>query len=252
MNATVSAARMAPSTAPRSGCTQCGFAAWALPARLTPAESRHFDAQIIHCRRMRRNEYVHRAGATLVALNVINSGVVKSSVTGLEGHVQGMGFAMRGEMIGLDAIGAGIHQCDTVALEDTHLCGIEFASFERLMHDITSLQHRFNQTLGAEITRDHEVMFQMGAMCADERVAIFLLNLSKRLAVRGYSAVQFRLPMQRQEIANYLGLKLETVSRSFGKLHAEHVICVDGKDIHIENAAELNRRTSHYNQRQPA
>jgi len=165
------------------------------------------NGHVVHNRRIRRYEHVHRSGAALATLDVINSGFLKSTVSGRDGSVQVTRFSMRGDLIGLDAIGSGVHQCDTIALEDAHLCGIEFTAFERLVRDIPALQHQFHKAMGAEISRDYDVMLLLGAMRAEERVAIFLLNLSRRFAAHGCSAVKFRLPMQRQEIGNYLGLK---------------------------------------------
>jgi CRP/FNR family transcriptional regulator, anaerobic regulatory protein len=240
VNSAVRIHRLAPAL---YECPYCAFSAWALSAHITPAESKRFHDGIVHNRRVKRHEFVHRAGGELATLNVVNSGFLKTSIMGRDGHVQVTGFSMRGDMVGLDAIATGIHQCDTIALEDAYLCGIEFADFEHVARDIPALQHQFNKAMGAEIARDHDVMLLLGAMRAEERVAIFLLNLSKRLATRRGSAVQFRLPMQRQEIGNYLGLKLETISRALSHLQASGLIAIDGKDIEIKSIARLQQST---------
>jgi CRP/FNR family transcriptional regulator, anaerobic regulatory protein len=243
MDASVAAARVSPSAPVTSACPHCAFTVWSESARLTSAEAKHFHAQIVHNRRVRRHEHVHRTGSPLTVVSVINSGFLKTCISGRDGHVQITGFSMRGDMVGLDAVGTGVHQCDTVALEDTHLCGIEFTGFERLARDIPALQRQFNRTMGAEIARDHDVMLLLGAMRAEERVAIFLLNLSRRFTARGGSAVQFRLPMQRQEIGNYLGLKLETISRALSHLQAGGLIAIDGRDIEIKSISRLQQST---------
>jgi CRP/FNR family transcriptional regulator len=245
MDAVVNAERGFPSALPRIGCPHCGFTEWATAARLTPAESQYMDGHVVHNRRVRRYEHVHRSGTALATLDVINSGFLKSAVSGRDGSVQVTGFSMRGDTVGLDAIGSGVHQCDTIALEDAHLCGIEFMAFERLARDIPALQHQFHKAMGAEISRDYDIMLLLGAMRAEERVAIFLLNLSRRFAAHGCSAVKFRLPMQRQEIGNYLGLKLETVSRAFAHLRASEMVAIDGKDIEIKNLSRLRQSTQH-------
>lgn len=245
MDAVVTVERSFPSAPARNGCPHCGFAEWVAAARLTPVELQYLNGHVVHNRRVKRYEYVHRSGAALATLDVINSGFLKSTVSGCDGSVQVTGFSMRGDMVGLEAIGTGAHQCDTIALEDAHLCGIEFTAFERLARDIPALQHRFHQAMGAEIARDYDIMLLLGAMRAEERVAIFLLNLSRRFAAHGCSPVKFRLPMQRQEIGNYLGLKLETVSRALSHLRASKVIAIDGKDIEIKNLSRLRQSPQH-------
>lgn len=110
-----------------------------------------------------------------------------------------------------------------------------FADLEQLNREIPALQHHFHQTMGAEITRDHGMMLLLGAMRAEERVAMFLLNLSRRFALRGRSETRFRMPMSRQEIGNYLGLQLETVSRAFSHLASKQLIVIHNKEVEITN-----------------
>jgi len=81
----------------------------------------------------------------------------------------------------------------------------------------------------------------LGSLSAQQRVAFFVLNLSKRFAARGYSEVRFRLPMTRYEIGNYLGLKLETVSRVFSHFNEAHLMVINGKDLEITDLVRLRR-----------
>jgi CRP/FNR family transcriptional regulator, anaerobic regulatory protein len=239
----VCAVKLSTTGLPRSTCPNCGFAAWSQSAHLTSDELKQIDEQVVHFRPIRRHEYVHRSGAPLTSLNIIHSGFLKTSITNCHGNLQVTGFSMRGDMVGMDGISTGVHQCDTIALEDTYLCGIDFARLERITDDIPALRRLFQQTIGVEIARQYGVMFLLGAMRADERVAIFLLNLSKRFAARGCSAVDLRLPMQRREIADYLGLKLETVSRILSRLQECEVIAIDGKNIEIKSVERLHQIT---------
>lgn len=198
---------------------------------------------IEHRRPLRRNEHLHRAGSALKSLYATHSGFLKTSITANDGREQVVGFSMTGELLGMDAIGTGMHQCDTVALEDSSLCGMRYADLEKLGHAIPALQNHFHRMMGAEITREHGIMLLLGAMCAEERIATFLLNLSKRLFARGYSGTSFRLPMTRQDIGSYLGLKLETVSRVFSYFNDLQLISVNSKSIRIESMAKLQQRT---------
>lgn len=228
---------------PHGACPNCGLGHWCLSAKLTLYESGQFMDIIEHRRPLRRNEQLHRAGSALKSLYAINSGFLKTSITDNDGREQVVGFSMTGELLGMDAIGTGMHQCDTAALEDSSVCGLRYADLEKLGHAIPALQSHFHREMGTEIAREHGIMLLLGAMCAEERIATFLLNLSRRLSARGYSGICFRLPMTRQEIGSYLGLKLETVSRVFSYFNDLQLISVRSKTITIESMAKLQQRT---------
>lgn len=228
-------------------CPDCGFIAWGLCAQLTVRESAEFGKRIEHRRPRKNLEHLHRAGAVLTSLYIIRDGFMKSMVDGNNGRDQITGFLMPGDLIGMDAIATGRHQCSTIALKDSSVCGMAFADFEQLTRDIPALQQHFQQTLGCEIARDHGMMLLLGAMRAEERVAAFLLNLSRRFAARGLPEHHFCLPMTRQDIGNYLGLTLETVSRAFSHLADQQHIAIHGRDVEIRNAEALNKvvRSNH-------
>jgi CRP/FNR family transcriptional regulator len=202
-------------------------------------ETRQFNDRIHHRRLIKRNEYLHRAGSELLSLFVVNSGFLKTGITNSGGFNQVTGFSMTGELVGLDAIGTGKHQCDTTALEDSHLCGMRYSDLEELGHAIPALQHHFHGVMGVEVARNHGTILLLGAMRVEERVAVFLLDLAMRFSARGYSGTHFRLPMTRQDIASYLGLKMETVSRAFSHLNSIGLVATSGKDVEIRNLLQL-------------
>ena len=235
------AIRAAPPPPQSLECPDCGFIDWGRRADMSVDELKSFCKRIEHHRTRKHHEHLLRAGTTLGVLYVINSGFVKTIISDGKGHEQITGFSMPGDLIGMDAIATGRHQCSTIAIEDSSVCGVAFAELEQLNRDIPALQHHFNQTMGAEITRDHSMMLLLGAMRAEERVAMFLLNLSRRFALRGRSETRFRLPMSRQEIGNYLGLQFETVSRAFSHLAGAQLIAIDGKEVEIRNLEQLRQ-----------
>jgi CRP/FNR family transcriptional regulator len=221
-------------------CPDCGFIGWARRAGLSVMESRQFANRIEHRRPRQPHEFVHRAGSALSSLYVIHSGFLKTSVTDGNGREQITGFAMPGDLVGMEAIATGLHQCNTIAIEPSSICGMRFADFEHLGAVMPALQHHFHRTMGAEIARDHGMMLLLGAMRADERVTMFLLHLSRRFAARGRPDARFHLPMSRHDIGNYLGLKLETVSRVFSQLHDAGLISARGKNIELLDMARLH------------
>jgi len=128
-----------------------------------------------------------------------------------------------------------------VALEDSQVCVIPYGRLEELALEFTALQRQFHRIMSREIVRDHGVMLLLSGMTAEERVAAFLLNLSRRLEARGFSPSVFVLRMTRAEIGAYLGLKLETVSRSFSKFHEEGILDVHQREVRIVEPAALRR-----------
>ena len=148
---------------------------------------------------------------------------------------------MAGELIGLDGISNDRHSCDAVALEDSQVCMIPYGQLESLSREFTLLQHQFHKIMSREIVRDHGVMLLLGSMRAEERLAAFLLNLTQRLQARGFSASALVLRMTREEIGSYLGLKLETVSRTFSKFQDEGILEVKHRDIRFLDAEALQR-----------
>lgn len=230
------------SRVPQNGCPNCGLDSWCLPANLTLPESKKFNDRIEHRRPVKRSKYLHRAGAPLESLYVINSGFLRTSMADSDGREQVIGFSMTGELVGLDAIGTGKYLCDSIALEDSSLCGMRYSDLEELGHTIPALQHHFHQVMSAEITRDHGIMALLGVMSAEERVATFLLNLSIRFSARGYSGTYFRLPMTRHDIGSYLGLKLETVCRILSHFNNIQLISINQREIEIRSILKLRQR----------
>ena len=148
---------------------------------------------------------------------------------------------MTGEIIGLDGIVNERHACDAVALEDAEVCVMPFDQVEALSREFTTLQSHVHKIMSREIVRDHSVMLLLGSMRAEERLAAFLLNLVQRLHARGFSQSELVLRMTREEIGSYLGMKLETVSRTFSKFVDDGVIEVKQRYVRILDTEGLRR-----------
>jgi CRP/FNR family transcriptional regulator len=163
----------------------------------------------------------------------VRTGFFKTCVSSEDGRDQVTGFQMAGELLGLDGIGTDKHTCDAVALEDSQVCVIPYHQLEDLSREFSDLQRQFHKIMSREIVRDHGVMLLLGSMRAEERLAAFLLNLTQRLRTRGFSASSLVLRMTREEIGSYLGLKLETVSRTFSKFQDDGILEVKQRQIRV-------------------
>ena len=225
----------------QSGCGVCSLHDLCLLSHVEENGLERFDGLIQHSRPIKRGGYVFRAGAPLRSLFAIRAGSFKASVLHDDGREQVTGFYMAGEIMGLDGISSDIHTVNAVALEDSELCELPFHEMERLARDIPSLQQHFHRIMSREIVRDHGVMLLLGAMSAEERLATFLLQLSKRYLARGYSASIFCLRMSRGEIGSYLGLTIETVSRVFSRLQEQGYLSVQKRDICLNDVAGLRK-----------
>jgi CRP/FNR family transcriptional regulator len=148
---------------------------------------------------------------------------------------------MGGELLGMDGVGSGLYNGNAIALEDSEVCVMPFGLVEQISRELPSLQRHLHSVLAREIVRDHGVMMLLGSMRAEERLATFLINLSRRFVRRGYSSSDFHLRMTREELGSYLGLKLETVSRLFSQFQREGLIEVDQKHVRILDIAGLER-----------
>jgi CRP/FNR family transcriptional regulator len=148
---------------------------------------------------------------------------------------------MGGELLGMDGIGAGRYNGAATALEDSEVCVLPYALIEQMATEIPALRHQLHAIMAREIVRDHGVMMLLGSMRAEERLATFLLNLSKRFTARGFSPSEFHLRMTREELGSYLGLKLETVSRLFSRFHDDGLIEVQQKHVRILDIGGLTQ-----------
>ena len=229
-------------------CGDCASRGWCLPAALDANAAKLLERLSTHTRLIGRGAPVYRSGTAFHSLYAIRSGFVKSTMTLDDGRERVTGLHMHGELIGMDAINTGKHLCEAIALEDSSVCAIPFDELEQLTREIPALQQYLHRMMSREIAHDYGVMLLLGSMRAEERVAVFLANLSKRYAARGYSATHFNLLLKRDEIGSYLGLKLETVSRVLSRFQQSQLIAVEHKDIEIKDFERLNRMASHHHE----
>ena len=188
-----------------------------------------------------RGAALFRQGDRLSALYEVHAGFFKTAVTDVQGRSQVTGFHLSGDLLGLDGIGTDHHVADAVALEDAMVCVIPFEPLHTLFREHAPLQHEFHRVMSREITRDQGMMLVLGTLSAEGRVAAFLLDLTQRLHARGFSATSLLLRMTREEIGSYLGLKLETVSRTFSKLQHDGVLEIHNRDLQLRDPDALQR-----------
>lgn len=226
-------------------CSNCNLRELCMPMGLSPDEIDRLDDMVASRRKIKRGTALFRNGEKFSSLYAIRTGFFKTCVASEDGRDQVTGFQMAGEIIGLDGIVNDHHTCDAVALEDAEVCIMPFDRVEDLSREINSLQRHVHKIMSREIVREHGVMLLLGSMRAEERLAAFLLNLVQRLHARGFSQSELILRMTREEIGSYLGLKLETVSRTFSKFVEDGIVEVKQRHVRILNTEALARLVNH-------
>ncbi|MBP6007949.1 MAG: fumarate/nitrate reduction transcriptional regulator Fnr [Rhodoferax sp.] len=220
-------------------CSNCNMRELCMPVDLSQEDFDRIDRVIGARRKIKRGETLYHNGEKFSNLYAIRTGFFKTCITSEDGRDQVTGFQMAGEVIGLDGIVHDHHTCDAIALEDAEICAMPFAQIEDLSREVNSLQHHVHKIMSREIVREHGVMLLLGSMRAEERLAAFLLNLAQRLHARGFSKSELVLRMTREEIGSFLGLKLETISRTFSKFVDDGIVDVKQRHVHILNTQAL-------------
>ncbi len=223
----------------RTACSSCSLQELCLPVGIHRDEVERLDAIVRRRRPRERGAHVFHLGDAFGALYAIRSGSVKTYALTEDGGEQITGFHMPGEIIGLDAIAAGHHPVAARALETTSLCEIPFPRLEELALKVPGLSRQLLRIMSRELHADEGLLTLLGKRSAEERLAALLLSLSTRLERRGFSAREFHLSMSRNDIGNYLGLAVETVSRLFTRFQQHGLISVQGKRVCIEEPGGL-------------
>ncbi|HWS77603.1 MAG TPA: cyclic nucleotide-binding domain-containing protein, partial [Thermomonas sp.] len=212
----------------RRSCAECSLQQLCLPAGVDHDDLARLDEVVLRRRTLVRGERLFRAGDALGAVFVASEGAFKTVAVNESGEEHVLGFHLPGELFGLDAIGSGRHRCEAVALGEARVCELPFASLASAAAKLPSLQRQLLRVMGQSADRDHEHLDVLSRRQASERIALFLHGLGERYRRMGRPADDFHLPMSRDEIARYLGLALETVSRGFTRLQDDGVLEVHG------------------------
>ena len=229
----------APVTKSASACSNCCLRGVCLPCALSAQDLDRFGNIASSKRRIARGQPLYHNGDAFEYLYAVRSGAFKTVGVSRHGDDKITGFHLAGELLGLDAISAGRYGYDAVALEDSEVCAMPFAALEKLALTVPALQRQLFRALSGDISRDQGLMLLLGSMTAEQRLAAFLLSLSRRYRRLGFAADCFVLRMTREEIGNYLGLTLETVSRLLSRFQRDGLIAVRQREIELRKAEKL-------------
>ena len=171
----------------------------------------------------------------------VQSGSFKSTLALVDGSEQVSDFHMAGELLGLDGVAEGLHASSATALEDSEISTLSYSHLNELCAVAGGVQSAMMRLISREVIRSNSHVVLLGSLNSSQRLAAFLLNQSQRLSKRGYSAVEFHLKMTRGEIGSFLGMTLETVSRTFTELQQQRLLKVERRHIVISDLDGLAR-----------
>lgn len=225
-------------------CKDCSLYQLCLPVGIDGEDLDRLDEIIKRRRPVKRGDDLFRVGEPFHAVYAVRTGSIKTYTPSHDGQEQVTGFHLAGELLGLDAINSNYHPCTAKALETTSVCEIPFDRLEELGAQIPSLQRQLFKVMSREILDEENHTLLLGKRNAEERLAAFLLSISNRFKSRGFSSSEFNLSMSRNDIGNYLGLAVETVSRMFTRFQEEGVLSVERKHVKIHQLQRLHELAS--------
>jgi len=221
-------------------CSYCGIYKLCLPLGLGRADLTLLDSMVRRKAVFKRGQQFFRPGKRFDYIYAIRSGSVKSYLCTGDGRTQITGFHIAGELLGLSALAAREYTCEARALETTSVCMVDAAQFEELAQEIPSLQYQMLTIMSTQIRHDEELMLLLGKRSAEEKLAGYLVGLSRRYASRNYSPTEFQLSMSRGDIGNYLGIAEETVCRVLARFREENLITTHRRHVRLNDLKRLS------------
>lgn len=217
-------------------CTTCAFSSACISQGLDKDQLNELHVLVEHVGPFHAGEHIFRDGDPFDSIAAVRAGSVKTYVVDRDGNEHVLGFHLPGELIGLNAIDGDHYPCNAVALDTVSLCRFSFPKISVLAAKLPGLQRQLFRLLSRDIGK---AALMAGDWSADQRIAAFLVGMSRRLAERGYSPSRFQLSMARTDIANYLRLAPETVSRVLRRFQEEGMLHVERRDLQVLDLAKL-------------
>lgn len=225
----------------KTSCSNCSLSELCLPRSLNEDDISQLETSVEIKRALQKGEHLFSSNEPFHAFYAVRTGSLKTYLLTPEGEEQVTGFNLPGELLGMDGIDTSKHAISAVALETTSVCEIPYQQLDELCGRLPELRMQIMKIASREISNDHRMLLLLGKMSAEERLARFLLNLSGRLNKRGYSRTDFNLTMPRHDLANYLGLAVETISRLFSRFQSKGILSVNRRNIQITDLVGLQR-----------
>lgn len=217
----------------QQACGQCSLAHLCLPYGLSAHDIERLETVVDADTPVARGGHLFAQGDALTAIYAVGAGAMKTTMIDAEGLEQVMGFYYPGDLLGLDGLGEQVHHCTATALEDSHVCRIAFDQFDHLVDQVPGLRRQLMRLMSQALSEDEQLLLTLGRKSSEGRIATLLVSLSRRREMRGLSASPVRLSMKRADLANFLGMRIETISRVLRRLQECGIIAVNRAEVSI-------------------
>jgi len=223
----------------KAKCESCILSNICITATLSNKEIKSLDSAPKSKAHLEKDKILYRAGESKHKIFAVSSGSIKTTAININGVEQITGFYLPGEIFGLEGLADMQLSSTAVAMESSTVCEIPEDDFDKLCETNHGLRKSFMRIVSKEISSEQKMMMSLGQMKSDERLASFLISLSSRFKQRGFSETEFNLSMPRHDIANYLGLTIETISRLFKSFQKQNILEVKNRHINILDRDKL-------------
>ena len=222
-------------------CESCSLNNVCIPNGLSPSEIAELEISVDKTIKIKKKDALYHSKDEVDGIYAIKSGAIKTSISNEDGQEQVLEFHLPGDLLGFDAFNSGIHSCDATALEDTLLCKIAMEDFHDLCARLSGVRKEMMHQVGKEISHNQSLLLSLGQQQTNERLATFLLEMSSHFQSRGFSGQEFILPMPRQDLSNYLGMAVETLSRIISRMTEDGLIQMDRRLVIISDTEKLQK-----------
>lgn len=236
----------------QASCRDCRLHELCLPVGIPDADVATLEQIVEKSPPIPKGSHLFNAGDSFSAIYVPRSGALKTVHVNEDGEQAVVGFHLPGELVGLDGLASDAHSLTAEALETTSVCRVGFDQLEAVARKIPMLQRQLSRLMSKEFLKAENHLLLMGNRTAEARLAIFLMSISKRFEQRGFSRLEFNLPMSRIDIAAYLGLASETVSRLFTNFRDQNIITTEGRLVTILDMGQLSELAGESNEAEAA
>ncbi len=214
-------------------CANCNLKKICFPAGLSSSELDTFEDSVNKTFKIPKKQKLFSRDEPLTAFYAIKAGGMKTQLSTSDNQTQIIGFHLPGDLLGFDGFAESKHTCDAIALEDTILCELSVGNFDSLCETLPGIRKVMMQQVGEVMNKHYSLALTLGQMSSETRLATYLYKLSYYYKSRGYSSTEFNLPMSRSDLASYLGMAPETLSRTFSKLDKQKVLNLKKRNVTI-------------------
>lgn len=221
------------------GCNSCSLRHLCLPHGLSQDELEELETSIDKTMKVSKKQQIFKSNDEIDGVYAIKSGAVKTSIINSDGQEQILEFHLPGDLMGFDAFATDKHTCDATALEDSLLCRLPMEVLDNLCGKLPGIRKVIRQQVGKEISHSQQLLLSLGQLATEERLATYLMQLALHYQARGFSKSEFILPMSRQDLSNYLGMAVETLSRILSRLNKDGLIKIEQRRVIISDFDKL-------------